>query len=164
MTDTKQTTMTARSVMTDSVVTVSPESSLLDVLRLFVEEDIHAAPVIGDDGSLVGVISTSDLLRAEEEEHDTARSASDYLRGYLEFSPPDWSGDPEDFQDRLVQRTVDEVMTRSFVSVPSDTPVAGIATRLREHRIHRVWIVDDGRLCGVVSTLDLMPVIERLAQ
>src|SRR5512139_319782 len=88
---------TARSVMTDSVVTVSPEMSLLDVMRLFVEEDIHAAPVVGDDGELVGVISTSDLLRAQEEEHDTASTATDYLRGLLEFSLPDWAEDLEDF-------------------------------------------------------------------
>ncbi|HPG25591.1 MAG TPA: CBS domain-containing protein [Myxococcota bacterium] len=154
---------TARNVMTDSVLTVSPEASLLDVLRLFVEEDIHAAPVVGDDGLLVGVISSTDLLRAQEEEHDTARSTTDYLRGLLEFSLPDWSEDLEDFQDRLRQRTVAEVMTRSFVSVASDAPVAEVARQLRENRIHRVWVEDAGRLCGVVSTLDLMPVVERLA-
>jgi CBS domain-containing protein len=152
---------TAESVMTDSVVTVSPETSLLNVMRLFVEEDIHAAPVVGDDGELVGVISTSDLLRAQEEEHDTALTTTDYLRGLLEFSLPDWTEDLEDFQDRLRQRTVEEVMTRSYVSVPIDAPVALVARRMRENRIHRVWVEKEGRLCGVVSTLDLMPVIER---
>ena len=96
---------TAESVMTDSVVTVSPESSLLDVLRLFVEEGIHGAPVIGDDGQLLGVISSSDLLRAQMEEHDTAAGVTDYLRGFVEFSLPDWSEDLTDFQDRLGQRT-----------------------------------------------------------
>lgn len=155
---------TARSVMTDSVVTVSPEMSLLDVMRLFVEEDIHAAPVVGDDGELVGVISTSDLLRAQEEEHDTASTATDYLRGLLEFSLPDWAEDLEDFQDRLRQRTVAEVMSRSYASVPIDAPVALVARRMRENRIHRVWVEQGGRLCGVVSALDLMPVIERASE
>jgi CBS domain-containing protein len=153
--------MTARSVMTDSVVSVSPEASLLDVLRLFVEEDIHGAPVIGEDGELAGVISTSDLLRAEEDEHDTASAAADYLRDLLEFSVPDSSGALTDFQDRLAQRIVADVMTTSFASVSSDAPVAQVARCLRENRIHRVWVVDQGRLGGVVSALDLMAVVER---
>lgn len=153
-------TTTARSVMTDSVVSVSPEASLLDVLRLFVEEDIHGAPVIAEDGGLVGVISTSDLLRAQEDEHDAGWATSDYLRGLLEFSAPDWSGDTADFQDRLAQRTVADVMTEDFVAVDPDAPVSEVARCLRENRIHRVWVVEKGRLCGVVSTLDLMAVIE----
>jgi len=154
--------MTARSVMTDSVVSVSPESPLLDVVRLFVEEGIHGAPVIGEDGQLEGVISSSDLLRAQEDEHDTASSASEYFRGVLEFSSPDWSeaGNLSDFQDRLAQRTVSDVMTKSFVSVPIDAPVAEIARCLRENQIHRVWVEDGSALCGVVSALDLMSVIE----
>ena len=82
-------TMTTRSVMTDSLVSVSPEASLLDVLRLFVEENIHGAPVIDDDEKLRGVITTSDLLRAQEDEHDTAIATSDYVRDLFEFSAPD---------------------------------------------------------------------------
>lgn len=153
-------TTTARSVMTDSVVSVSPGASLLDVLRLFVEENIHGAPVVDEDEQLVGVITTSDLLRAQEDEHDGAPATADYLRGVLEFSAPDWSGDLTDFQDRLAQRTVAEIMTKSFLSVPCDAPVADIARCLRENQIHRVWVEDEGRLRGVVSTLDLMPLIE----
>ena len=153
--------MTARSVMTDSVVSVSTETSLQDVLRLFVEEAIHGVPVVDDKGEFVGVISTSDLLRAQASEQDTVSTEADYFRGVLEFSFPDWAGDLDDFQDRLGQRTVAEVMTKSFATVAHDAPVAEVARSLRENQIHRVWVVDGDRLCGVVSALDLMPVIER---
>ena len=102
---------TARKVMTDHVITVSPEASLLDVLRLFVEENIHGAPVVDDEGKAVGVITTSDLLWAQEDQHDAAIMTSDYLRNLLEFSSPDWHGDPVDFQDRLSQQVVADVMT-----------------------------------------------------
>ena len=152
---------TAEQFMTKSVVSVSPEASLLDVLRLFVEEDIHGAPVIDEAGDLVGVVTTSDLLRAEEEEHDTLIAASDYLREILEFSAPDAPRDLTDFQDRLAQRRVADVMTNAYASVRADAPVADVARCLRENGIHRVWVERDGALCGVVSALDLMPVIER---
>jgi CBS domain-containing protein len=153
--------MTAKDVMTDSVVSVGPDSSLREVLQIFVSENIHGAPVVDDEGQLTGVITTSDLLRAQEDERDTALATIDYLRDVLEFSAPDWSGDVTDFQDRLGVRTVAEVMTKSVVSVPSDTPVAGVARCLRENQIHRVWVKEEGRLCGVVSTLDLRTVIEQ---
>ena len=151
---------TAASVMTDSIVSVSPEASLRDVLRLFVEENIHGAPVIGDDGEIKGVISTSDLLRAEENEQSTVVAETDYLREYLDFSAPDWSGDLVDFQDRLAQRRVDDVMTKSFASVPPDASIPIVARCLRENAIHRVWVVDGQKLCGVISAIDLMPLLE----
>ncbi len=154
------TTLCARDVMTDSVILVSPESSLDDVLRVFVESNIHGAPVVDGDGQVVGSISTSDLLRAQEDERDTASAAPDYLRDLLEFSSPDWSGDLTDFQDRLAGRTAAEVMTKGLVQVRADDPIATVARALREHRVHRVWVESDGELCGVVSALDLMPVLE----
>ena len=67
---------TAQDVMTDSVVSVGAESSLLDVLRVFVEENIHGAPVVDQDEQILGVITTSDLLRAQQDEHDTVSTTS----------------------------------------------------------------------------------------
>ena len=54
----------ARDVMQTHLVTVEPELPLVDVHRLFVEEEITGAPVVDDTGRLLGVISSTDLLRA----------------------------------------------------------------------------------------------------
>ena len=156
--------VTAADVMTNSVLALSPQTPLLDALRLFVEEEIHGAPVVEDDERPVGVLTTTDLLRAQEDEHDTAAVSGEYLRELLEFSGPDWMGDLTDFQDRLAQRTVGDAMTEGIVTVRRDAPVSEVARRLREHGIHRVWVEDDGRICGVVSTFDLLPVLEAMAQ
>lgn len=154
---------TAKQIMTDGVVTVSPATSLLDILRLFVEEDIHGAPVVDDGGEFVGVITTSDLLRAENDERDTVATENDYLRSLIEFAAPDGQSPPSDFQDRMAARCADEVMGKGWVAVDASTPAPEIARVLREHQIHRVWVVEDGRLVGVVSTLDLMGVLEATA-
>ncbi len=152
--------VTARHVMTASIVSVSPEISLLDALRLFVEEGIHGAPVISEEGRIEGVITTMDLMRAQDDEHGTALAANNYFRDLLEFSAPDWPGELVDFQDRLSERKVSEVMTKQVLTVERDAPVAEVAKRLRESKVHRVWVEHNGRLCGVVSALDLMSVIE----
>jgi CBS domain-containing protein len=152
---------TARDVMTRSVVSVGPDTPLLDVYRLFVAEQIHGAPVVDDEELLIGVISSSDLLRAADEERDTAISSSDYLRDLVEFSGPDWGKGLSDFQNRLAALTVADVMTPTAVTVRPDTPVAEVARILRQHQVHRVWVEDDGRVCGVVSTFDLLPLVEK---
>ena len=155
--------MQAKDVMTESVVSVSADSSLADVLRLFVEEGIHGAPVVDDAERIVGSVSSMDLLRAEDEERDTAWATSDYLREFVEFSSPDWSCDLSDFQNRLAQRKVSDVMTPHAVTVSRTAGIDEVARCLREHRVHRVWVADGDRLFGVISALDLMPVLEKLA-
>ena len=153
--------LTVESVMQTSVVAVSPETTLADVQRLFVEEEIHGAPVVDDDGSVVGVVTSADLLRAAEEERDTAVVDSDYFRDTLEFSGPDWSGVPEDLQDRLANLTAADAMTPQAVTVRRTTTVPEVAALLRQHRVHRVFVVEEQGLVGVVSTFDLLECLEK---
>jgi CBS domain-containing protein len=151
----------ARDVMQTQVVTVEPELPLVDVHRLFVEEEITGAPVVDDEGRLLGVISSTDLLRAVEEEHESASSEPHYFREWLEFSGPDWARAPQDFQDRLASLTVADAMTRGGIHVPPETPVAEVAGLMRRHRIHRVLVVEKDLLVGILTTFDLVGLLEK---
>jgi CBS domain-containing protein len=51
---------------------------------------------------------------------------------------------------------VSDVMTVSLFTVAPDTPVEGVAARMREHGISGMPVVQDGRVVGVVSEADLM--------
>jgi CBS domain-containing protein len=151
----------ARDIMQTHVVSVSPQDPLSTVHRLFFEEDINGAPVVDDQEFVVGVISSSDLLRAAAEEHDSARGDPGYFRELLEFSGPDWENAPEGYLDRLRERTVEEYMTEDAVSVPPDASVAEVARAIRSHGVHRVLVVDAGRLVGIISTFDLVGLLEK---
>lgn len=155
--------LTAGDLMTKSVVSVGPDTPLLEVYRTFVTEQIHGAPVVDDEERVIGVVSSSDLLRAAEEERDTAMASSEYLRDLVEFSGPDWGRGLTDFQDRLTQLSVADVMTAVAVTVRRDTPIAQVARTLREHGIHRAWVEENGQLCGVISTFDLLPLVEQIS-
>jgi CBS domain-containing protein len=152
---------TARDVMQTYLISVNPETPLLEVHRLFVDEEINGAPVVDEAGRLLGVISSVDLLRAVEEEHDAASTESSYLRDFLEFSGPDWQEGSNDFKDRLGERTVGDAMTRGGITVSPETLVPEVAATLRKHRIHRVFVVDGEQLCGVISTFDLVALLEK---
>jgi len=93
----------ARAIMQPQVTSVSEDTPLLDVHRLFVEEAIHGAPVIRDDGVLIGIITSADLLRAILEEHESGGTGVQYLREFLEFSGPDWVERTGDFQDGMFE-------------------------------------------------------------
>ncbi len=154
----------ARNVMQSPVISVSPETTLMDVHRLFVDEEIHSAPVVDDDGRLLGVISTTELVAAALEQTESAAFGSEYLRELVEFSGPDWSrGGPEDFQDRLRQLTVDDVMTRGAPCVNAAATIGEVAAFMHKERLHRVWVMERGMLAGVISTFDLLPLLEKAA-
>ena len=153
--------MLARDVMQTHVITVEPDLPLVDAHRLFVEEEIGGAPVLDETGRLLGVVTSSDLLRGVEEEHGRGTSEAFYLREHLEFSGPDWSNAPQDFQDRLASLTVGDVMTTRTVTVTPETSVAEVAGLMRRHRIHRVLVVQDDGLAGIISTFDLIAALEK---
>ncbi|MFZ0488837.1 MAG: CBS domain-containing protein [Salegentibacter sp.] len=49
-------------VMTKKVVSVSPESSIKEVAKIFTEKEFHALPVVSHD-NLVGIVTTTDVIR-----------------------------------------------------------------------------------------------------
>lgn len=154
----------ASDVMQTTVITVNPEMPLLYVHRLFVQEEIHGAPVVDESGTLCGVISSIDLLRAVEEKYlgRPLISAPSYFRQALPHSGPAWlpSGEEVQLQDRLSSMTASDVLTTEIVAVGLYTHVSDIASVMRAQRIHRVFVLDDNELRGIISSLDLLQLLE----
>ena len=125
----------ARDVMERQIITISPETRILDVHRLFVEEEIHGAPVVSEDGVVVGVLSSLDLLRIVH--------------------------DADDVDESVQNLTADQAMTRELVTVGPDAAIEDVARLMHEHRVHRVLVVDEGAIAGMITTFDLLPVLAR---
>jgi CBS domain-containing protein len=147
--------------MQTSLITVTPETPLINVHRLFTDDEITGAPVVDDDDRLVGVISAADLIRATQAEHESGAARPTYFRDFVPYSGPDWTTWPEDFQDRLRELRVEDAMTEGAISVPPDAPVSDVARVMRERRIHRVLVVEQGTLVGVISAFDLVALLEK---
>jgi CBS domain-containing protein len=158
-------TLKARDVMQTNPITVSPDASLTQAHRLFAEEEISGAPVVDDDGRVVGVVSSTDLIRAIPEELDegSASRPADFQE-----DEPYLDGDEARVLDELVdplpERKISEVMTRDLISVTSDTPVTDVARVMRNGHIHRVLVIDDGVLHGIITTFDLIQLLESSTQ
>lgn len=61
--------LTARDIMTTSVLTVSPDTSVDDLARLLAEKNISGAPVVDQLGRVVGIVTDADLLGARPAQH-----------------------------------------------------------------------------------------------
>ena len=152
----------ARDVMQSQVLTLSPDEPLTEVQRLFFEEEIHGAPVVDDQGKVVGMLSTIDLLRTAADRSETEMPSPSSLeeREGPGTSVPGWDR-PKQFQEVFGELTASDAMTDGAVTVAPDASIAEIAGAIRENRIHRVLVVEGGLLRGVVSTFDLVAVLEK---
>ena len=151
----------ARDLMQSEVVTIGPETPLASVYRVLVAEGITGAPVVDDTGRVLGVISSADLLRSVADGQDSGSSDTAYFEGLLEFSSSAGEGLSDDFQNRLEQIPASEAMTNGAISVRLDTPLAEVAHTMRIHRIHRVLVVEDGVLEGILTSFDLVALLEK---
>ena len=140
--------MKARDVMVSPVITIKQESSVKEVAEIFINRRISAAPVVNDQGKLVGIVSEADLLRRAEAGTERRRSswlllftgnerlAAEYVRAHA--------------------RKVADVMTRDVITATPDTPLHEVASLLEKNSIKRVPIVSNGQLVGLVSRANLI--------
>lgn len=143
------TELRARDFMQTDVLTVTPDTSILDIHKLFIEEEIHGAPVVDDNGVVRGVVSTLDLLRAVNEELEPDQTTQSYFRS-------EWSTVPDELPARLREVRASDVMTRELVSVSPDATIVEVARMMREQHVHRVLVVEQQELIGVLTTFDLL--------
>jgi CBS domain-containing protein len=126
-----------RDIMTIGVATVRPDTSCHELAVMFREHRVSGFPVTADDGTVVGVVSESDLV---------ALAAGRHHRGYR--------------ADR--EATAGDLMTRPAMTVGPDDLVRTAARLMQAHRVQRLPVVDrDGRLEGIVSRSDVLSVFRR---
>ncbi len=140
--------MKASDVMSRTVATVSPETTVREVAELLLNRHISAVPVVDGAGTVVGIVSEGDLIRRQET--GTDKHPSWWLR--LLTSTEDQARD----YVKSHGRAASDVMTTDIVTVEPGTEIDQIATLLERHRIKRVPVCDGGKLVGIVSRADLI--------
>lgn len=140
--------MNARDIMSSPVVAISPVTPVAEIRALLLERHISGVPVLQDD-EVVGIVSESDLLhRYEAEAHPGAARA--WWRRWVHTSAA-----PRDYVRTHGSRAAD-VMSRGPVAVSEDMPVADVASLMTRRHIHRLPVLRDNRLVGIVTGSDLM--------
>jgi CBS domain-containing protein len=145
--------MKARDVMSSNVISIASDALVSEAAKILMTHRISAAPVFGERGDLVGIVSEGDLMRSAEEPKPR-RS------WWLKLVAQEETFDPG--RKEHTSKRVADVMTRQVVTVTLETPITEIAALLNKHSIKRVPIVADGRVVGIVSRADLVKALEKV--
>lgn len=149
--------LNVRDLMRIPVHSVHPRMPLIELDQEFLDKRVSGFPVV-EDGKLVGVVSRSDVVRHLAFEQHLAETTSDFYRDSEGFheSPTEAI---QDIANRVGQQIenlcVRDLMSLHLVVVTVDDSIEVAAQKLCESRIHRLPVVDQGRLAGILSTLDL---------
>lgn len=174
-----------REIMTTQLVTLAPEMSVRDAMELLGRSHVSGAPVITGGhlvgivsatdlmtfaGALSGVPTQSDmsddwLVAGEEsDEDDESESEPESTSAYFSDLWDDAGAEVSSRLERvdgpewnaLEEHDVSEVMTRPpLATLPADADVEAAAQLMKDQSIHRVLVVEDETLVGVVSALDI---------
>ena len=118
--------MKIREVMTNPVVRINPEESVAVAARTLSHYNIGALPVCGGDGRVCGVVTDRDLV----------------IRCVASGKNP-------------AQTAVRDVMTRNVVSAEPDMDTQAAAHLMGRQQVRRLPVMENGKLCGMVSLGDL---------
>lgn len=140
----------AGDIMTRKVISVSEDTSIKDLCGLLFEARITGAPVVDSDGQLVGIVSKDDIVGAYF--HDRGGEVASGLESLIEMGK-DYPG--EDLPERRA-RVVADIMTKDVVTATEDTSVAEICDLMVTKGIHRVPVVREGVVLGIVSALNVI--------
>lgn len=113
-------------IMHSNIIKLKPEDTLSKAIDIMNDNKINGAPVVDDDGNLVGMIVKADIYRFLMEE------------GHYDTCPIDW------------------VMTKEVITASIDKDILEIAKRLRENDIIAAPIIDEGKIVGIITIEDIM--------
>lgn len=150
--------MLVSEIMHQGVMTVAKDASLEEVTNFFIEHGITGAPVVDKAGRPVGVISMSDL---------TAHAAGLDKPKEGQFLRELWNDDShQGLRDLSFEAgvTAGDIMTEFLIRVDEDSEVRELLELMKTARLHRVFVTRDNKLVGIVTTLDLVMLLDRLLE
>jgi CBS domain-containing protein len=140
--------MQVKDIMTSPVVSIEPDTSVTQAIRIMLQRHISGLPVVDQDGRLTGIVTEGDLLRRAETGTERKRPR------WLEFLVG--PGRLADEYTRTHGRKVTDVMTADPQTVTEDTPLEEVVKLMEKRRIKRVPVVRGETVVGIVSRANLL--------
>lgn len=143
----------ARDIMHRKVVTVAPDTSLRDVIQLFLQKQITGAPVVDDGGKILGVVSQTDLLRYEQR---ATLPPSSETPSFYQASNGDVLVTQLQKLEAPPEAQVQDIMTPAAFMTEESTPISAIARFMLRRHVHRILVTRKGKLAGILTSMDLL--------
>ena len=133
--------ITVKEIMSKNLISVSPSERIIHARRLMLEEHVGRLPVV-DEGELVGMITSKDLMRA-----------------FIEFR----KSVPEKYQkSQIKDLLVEDIMSKNPTFVSKDLSITEVSNIIMETGFNGLPVVEDGEVVGIITQTDILRLIEKL--
>ena len=148
--------MRAHQIMTRSVISVTPDTSIVEAAGIMLKRHVSGLPVVDAAGKLVGIVSEGDFIRRGE--IGTQRKRGRWLKFIL--------GPGKSASDFVHEhgRKVSEVMTTSPLTITEDAALAEIVDIMERNNVKRLPVMNGERVVGIVSRANLLQAVASLAR
>ena len=146
-----------RDVMSKEPITLKPTATLHEAAITLADESVGGCPVVDADGRLLGMLSEVDILEALKTQHKELRMLMPpeitFGISFVEIiKEREALAAFKEVEDRLVR----DLMTKEIHSVRPEDPVEKAIRIMVQHKIHRIPVVEGGRLVGIVTRGDVL--------
>jgi CBS domain-containing protein len=140
-----------KDIMTKDVVTVTKETTVMELAKIFAEKHISSLPVVDNIDALIGIVTETDLVEQDKSLHiPTVISIFDWVI-YLESD--------KKFEKELKKMTgkkVGDIYSSDVVTVSPESSVSDVADLLSSRKITAIPVVEGKKLVGIISRIDLI--------
>jgi CBS domain-containing protein len=146
----------AHQIMTRPVITVTPETTIVEAANTMHRKHISGLPVVDAAGKLVGIVSEGDFIRRSE--IGTQRKHGRWLKLIL--------GPGKSATDFVHEhgRKVAETMTKEPLTIIEDTTLEEIVQLMENNNVRRLLVTRGDRIVGLVSRANLLQAVASLAR
>jgi CBS domain-containing protein len=148
--------MRAHQIMTRPVVTIKPETTIVEAANTMLQRHVSGLPVVDAAGKLVGIVSEGDFIRRSE--IGTQRKYGRFLRFIL------GAGEAATNFVHEHGRKVAEIMTPKPLTVTEDTALEEVVGLMEKYHVKRLPVIRDDRVVGIVSRANLLQAVASLAR
>ena len=147
---------TAVDLMTANPLSVRETATLKEAVAFLADKGFSAAAVVDAAGRPVGVLSQTDIVIHDRNKGKDPPSATDYY-AKSDLTDPSSKDLSERFQvERIGATIVRDIMTPAVLLVAASDSVTQVVSEMLAFKVHRLFVVDDGVLVGVITAFDVL--------
>ena len=140
-----------KDIMTKELITVSPDTEIVQATKLLLVNRINGIPVTDETGKLVGILCQSDLIAQQKKL--PIPSFFTFLDGLIALTS---MKQIEKQVQKIAAITVAQAMTPNPVTVQPETDIEKVAALMVDKNFHTIPVVDEGELVGIVGKEDIL--------
>lgn len=143
--------LSAKELMSTDVITVTGTTPVQELAKILSDNKISGAPVVDDQGRVIGVVTESDLIDQNKIVHIPTVVA--ILDSFLFLESP---GKMEKELKKMTGILVEDIFADQVITVQQDTPLDEVATLMAEKKVHTLPVLDGEKLVGVIGKSDII--------